>query len=232
MLIEFDDRASDSPVIDRVWQSRSAHAGQFHSMATCNWVMVVTRHRGSTFLTVRGPETAASVADCPADGEWVGIHFRLGSFMPSIPLRAISNRKDLTLPGSKRTFRLDGSWWEYPGFQNAEVFVDRLIRKGLIATDPVVVAALNGQTNEGSRRTEQRRFVQATGMTRATIRQVERARQATALLLGGKSIADVVYALGYYDQAHLTRSLKHFIGQTPAQVGRQEEQLSLLYNSE
>ena len=69
-------------------------------------------------------------------------------------------------------------------------------------------------------------------MTQATIRQIERARRATTLLLEGNSIADVTYALGYYDQAHLTRSLKHFAGQTPAQIGRKEEQLSLLYNSE
>src|SRR5580765_17099 len=232
MLIEFQDRASDSPVVDRVWQSRSTGSGRFHSMATCNWGMVVTHHRGKTFVTVRGPETEASTAECPADGEWIGIHFKPGSFMPSIPLSAISNRNDLTLPSSRRTFRLDDSAWEYPGFENAEVFVNRLLRKGLIATDPVVVAALNGEAGGPSRRTEQRRFVQATGMTPATIRQIERARQATALLLGGKSIADVVYALGYYDQAHLTRSLKHFVGQTPAQVGRKEEQLSLLYNSE
>ena len=231
-LIEFKDRASDSPIVDRVWQSRSARAGRFHSMAACNWVMVVTRHRGNTFLTVRGPETRASAADCPADGEWVGIHFKLGSFMPAIPLLGIRDRNDLTLPSSSRSFRLDGASWEYPSFENAEVFVKRLIRKGLIATDPVVVAALDGETHGPSRRTEQRRFVQATGMTQATIRQIERARRATTLLLEGNSIADVTYALGYYDQAHLTRSLKHFAGQTPAQIGRKEEQLSLLYNSE
>ena len=35
---------------------------------------------------------------------------------------------------------------------------------------------------------------------------------------------------GYYDQAHLTRSLKRWIGQTPARVGRPDQQLSFLYN--
>jgi AraC-like DNA-binding protein len=34
------------------------------------------------------------------------------------------------------------------------------------------------------------------------------------------SILDAVYHTGYADQPQLTRSLKHFIGQTPAQIGR------------
>jgi AraC-like DNA-binding protein len=37
---------------------------------------------------------------------------------------------------------------------------------------------------------------------------------------------------GYFDQAHLTRSLRRFIGQTPMQIVRNQEQLSLLYNTD
>lgn len=74
MLITFEERPSDCAVVERVWRSHSERPGQFHSMATCNWVMVVTRHEGRVFLTVRGPETKASIAECPAEGEWIGIH--------------------------------------------------------------------------------------------------------------------------------------------------------------
>ena len=45
-----------------------------------------------------------------------------------------------------------------------------------------------------------------------------RARQAAALLQGGIPIIDTVFELGYFDQAHLTNSLKRFLGQTPVQV--------------
>lgn len=229
MLIHFQDRASDSPIVDRVWQSHSERAGFFHSMATPNWVIVVTRHEGRTFLTIRGPETRATVAECPAEGEWVGIHFKVGSFMPMFPPGSVSNRNDLTLPGSRRSFRLDGSSWEYPSFENADVFVDRLVKRGLIATDPTTVAALAGEASGRSRRTEQRRFLRVTGMTCATLRQIERARRATMLLRNGGTIGDVAFDLGYFDQAHLTRALRRFIGQTPAQLARGQEQLSLLY---
>jgi methylphosphotriester-DNA--protein-cysteine methyltransferase len=68
-----------------------------------------------------------------------------------------------------------------------------------------------------------------TGLTRGAIYQIERARRAVILLQGGTPILDVVYETGYYDQAHLTRSLQRFIGQTPARIAQANEQLSLLY---
>jgi AraC-like DNA-binding protein len=232
MLIVFEDRPSDSPVIDRVWRSHSDKAGTFRSMASCSWGMVVTRHGGRTYLTVRGPETRATAAECPADGEWVGAHFKLGTFMPALPPGRLRDRNDVTLPGaSPRTFQLDGSRWEYPGFDNFETFVHRLVKAGLIARAHSVEDALEGDPTQVGRRTLQRHFLRATGMPSRTIVQIELARQATRLLKRGLSILDVTHRLGYYDQAHLTRSLRHFVGLTPAAIARGEEQLSLLYNT-
>jgi AraC-like DNA-binding protein len=230
MLIAFEDRPSDCAVVERVWRSRSEQAGPFHSMAACNWVVVVTRHQGRVFLTVRGPETRASIAECPADGEWIGIHFKLGTFMPLMSNLVLRDRNDATLPDvSGKSFWLDGLAWEYPSFDNADVFVNRLLRKGLIASDPCVQAVVQGLPVRSHRRTEQRHFLRAAGLTQATARQIERARRATFLLKTGAPILHVVHDLGYFDQAHLTRSLKHFIGRTPAQVARGEGQLSFLY---
>jgi AraC-like DNA-binding protein len=231
-FIVFDDRPSDSPYVERVWRSHSERAGTFHSMAANHWEMVVTRHAGTTSVTVRGPETRATTAHCPADGEWMGIRFRLGTFMPALPAGALRDRRDVTLPDlSGRSFQLDASAWEYPDFENAETFVQRLVRAGLVAMDPAVDAVLHDDRTRPSKRTEQRHFLQATGITLATIRQVERARHATTLLREGVNILDVVHAAGYFDQSHLTRSVKRLIGQTPAQIARGEEQLSFLYNT-
>jgi methylphosphotriester-DNA--protein-cysteine methyltransferase len=65
------------------------------------------------------------------------------------------------------------------------------------------------------------------------VRQIERARYATTLLRQGLSILDVVYEAGYYDQPHLTRALKHFIGLTPAHIldRSRDVQLSFLYKT-
>lgn len=61
------------------------------------------------------------------------------------------------------------------------------------------------------------RFLRATGLTQGTILQIERAKRASALLEQGVPILDTVYEAGYFDQPHLTRSLRRFVGKTPAQ---------------
>ena len=145
MFLVFDDRSSHSPFVERVWRCHSERAGRFLSIASSHWEMVVTRHKGRTILTVRGPETKATAIDCPAEGEWLGIRFRLGTFMPQLPVANLLDRQDVNLPGATgRSFRLKGSAWEYPDFENAEAFVARLVKRGVIARDRAVEDALRG----------------------------------------------------------------------------------------
>jgi hypothetical protein len=232
-LITFADRPSDSPFIERVWRSQSDRPGVFHSMASCHCVMVVTRLEGKMFLTARGPETKATMADLPAQGEWFGVLFKLGTFMPLMRSSDLRDRNDVTLPNAtRRSFWLNGSALEFPSFENMETFVNRLARRGLILTDRIVEGALRGELQNVTTRTEQRRVLQVTGLTRGAIHQIERARRATFLLKQGRPILDVVHEAGYFDQAHLTRSLQRFVGQSPARIARGQEQLSLLYNRE
>jgi helix-turn-helix protein len=232
MFLIFDDRPSDSPFIERVWRCHSERAGSFLSIAASHWEMVVTRHKDKTTLTVRGPETKAATLDCPAEGEWVGIRFKLGTFMPQLPAGNLMDRRDVTLPeATYHSFWLNGSAWDYPDFENVETFVKRLVHDGLIAVDRAVDAALRGQWQKVTIRSAQRHFLQATGMTQNTIRQIERARHATNLLKQDVSILDTVHQAGYFDQAHLTRSLKYFIGETPGRIIRADKQLSFLYKT-
>jgi hypothetical protein len=232
MFIFFDDRSSDSPFVERVFGCYSERAGKFLSMATSQWMMVVTQVNGETTLTVRGPETRATIAECPAGGEWFGILFKTGTFMPRFPANMLIDRKDVTLPGAAgRSFWLDSSTWEYPGFENAETFVDRLVHNELVVQDPVVASGLRGHLDRTTLRSTQRHFVRTTGLSHAAIRQIERARYATNLLREDVPILEVVHAAGYFDQAHLTRSLRRFTGQTPAQIMRESEQLSFLYKT-
>ena len=232
MFLSFDDRPSDSPFVEKVWRSHSDRAGVLFSVAASHFEMAVTRHRGKMFLTLRGPETTATTADCPAEGEWLGIRFRLGTFMPQLTPGNLRDRRDVTLPGATRhSFWLNGSAWEYPDFENADTFVARLARKGVIARDPSVDAALRDRRGAWSLRSAQRHFLHATGVTLRTVRQIERARHATNLLKQGLSILDTVHEAGYFDQAHLTRSIKYRIGRTPAEISRGEQQLSFLYKT-
>jgi hypothetical protein len=231
-LIVFQHRPSDSPLVERVWRCRSERGGKFISIAASNFEMVLTRLGGQTLFTLRGPETRATVLDCPAEGEWLGVRFKPGTFMPRLLPRRLSDHNDVNLPAaSSGSFWLDGSAWEYPGFENAETFVHRLVQAGIIARDPAVDALLRGLPQILSLRSVQRHFLQATGLTYAALRQIERARYATNLLQEGASILDVVHLAGYFDQAHLTRSLTRLIGQTPVKIIRGESQLSFLYKT-
>ncbi len=231
-VIVFEDRASDSTLIERVWRCHSERAGRFLSVASPHWEMVLTRHQGRTTLTIRGPETKPSWVDCPADGEWLAIRFKLGTFMRDLPPSALLDRKDVSLaPASGDAFWLAGERWAFPQFDDAEAFVAKLVRSGLVARDGAVQAALKGDPHALSPRTAQRRILRATGITHTLARQIERARHAATLLKQDVAPAEVAQDAGYFDQAHLTRSMRRLIGQTPANVARAREQLSFLYNT-
>ncbi len=229
-----EERPSDSPFVERIWCSQSEHACPFISMADSHWGVVVTRYRGRSTLTVRGPETRATPAYCPEDAEFVGIQFKAGAFMPDIPAKMVIDRCDLDLPeATSKSFWLNGSAWQYPNYDNADAFVDWLVHEGLLVCDPAVGEVLKGQPVEMSLRTMQRRFLQATGLTHNAIYQIERARYAATLLKQGVPILDVVDQAGYFDQPHLTRSLKYLTGLTPAQIISESrpERLSFLYKT-
>jgi hypothetical protein len=222
MDLVFDERSANSSFVEMIWRTHSERAGTFASVAISNWEMVITTFNGKTMITARGPETKASKADYPADAEFFGITFKVGSFMSHLPLKSLLDRQDATLPeASSNSFWLHGSAWELPTFENADVFVDRLVHQGILVRDPVVEAAIQGHTPDVSIRSLQYRFLQATGLTHKTIQQIERARLAVSLLEQGTPILDTAFELGYFDQAHLTKSLKRFFGRTPAQIALQ-----------
>jgi helix-turn-helix protein len=231
-LLVFEDRSSDSPLVERVWRCHSEQAGTFLSVAASHCELVVTRHRGRVRMTVRGPETRPTPVSCPADGEWIGIRLSIGSWLPLYPAATLRDRRDVDLPGAgPRSFRLDNAVWEYPSFENAEVLVAQLARAHLLVRDRAVSAALAGDWPAVTRRSAQRHFRLATGMTHRTYRQIQRARYAAGLLRSGAAIGETVHQAGYFDQAHLTRSLRRLIGETPGRIRRHERQLSFLYKT-
>jgi len=233
VFIHFDaDRASDSPFVERVWHCHSDAGGRFLAVASSHWEFVVSRVAGSIRYTLHGPETRSREVDCPADGEWLAIRFKAGVFMPALPVSQLVDGHDVDLPPAFRgRVRIDGSAFEIPGLDNAEAFVERLVRRGLLMRDAAVMAALAGDDSAVQTRTAQRRFLYATGMSHASLKQVERARHATTLLREGHAPRDVAMEAGYFDQAHLTRCLHRLIGLTPARIAREERQLSYLYKT-
>jgi len=234
LIIIDEDRASDSPFVERVWRSHSEGVQPFLSIAVNHCELVVSRLHGTVTVSLRGPETKATpMGDAPADGEWFGILLKLGAFLPQLPPGGLVDGMVDLPTASRDSFWLAGSVWHIPAYDNAETFVERLARAGLLVLDPVVEAAVQGQPTDLTQRAVQYRFLRATGMTRHMAQQIDRARYATLLLQAGVPIRDTMQQAGYFDQPHLTRSLQRFVGQTPAQLlhHSRPEQLSFLYKT-
>jgi len=218
MKFRFDQRPSDSSFVEGVWRTQSQGGGSFTSAAETRWEMVVTRQQGKTTFTVKGPETQARPAPIPEDAEFLGIIFKLGTLMPHLPASKLLNG-GVNLPeATGKSFWLYGSTWEFPTYENADTFVNRLVRGGLLVRDPLVDDVMQDYPLDLSTRTLQYRFQRATGLTHKAVQQIQRARQAAALLEQGCPILDTAYQLGYFDQSHLTNSLRRYLGQTPAQI--------------
>ena len=232
MLIVFDDRESDSPYVERIWRSSSRAGGPFLSMAEGNIELVVTRLAGFMAVTLRGPVSRGSVVECPPNGEWLAIRFRLGTYLPRIPTAALVDHLDAQLPVLHNgRFRLSDMTWEIPTYDNAEDLVARLARAGVIARSHATDAVVEGDVDWMSRRSVQRHFRRVTGMTLSSYRQIQRARHAAILLTNGNSVLSATVDAGYFDQAHLTRSVKQLIGMTPARLVREKPQLSFSYKT-
>jgi Helix-turn-helix domain len=219
-LFALETRPSRSPLVEVTWQTCSRPEGSFISVAATHWEMVVTRQRGAARLTVRGPETKATAVTIPQDADFFGIQFSAGTFMPDLPPGRLVDRT-VTLPAATgRSFWLDESAWELPGPETADVFVDRLVHAGLLVHDPIAAEALHGDIVGFSTRSLERRVARATGLSRGAMRRIRRAGRAVELLSGGVPASEVARRTGYADQPHLTRSLRRFVGQTPAQISR------------
>ncbi|MGH3676671.1 MAG: hypothetical protein ACRDU5_13230 [Mycobacterium sp.] len=59
MSLIFEDRPSDSPLIERVWRCHTDAGGPFVSIAAGHVELVVTRLPDLIMVTLRGPETGA-----------------------------------------------------------------------------------------------------------------------------------------------------------------------------
>jgi hypothetical protein len=220
MSIIYEERTSDSPYVETITRGWTASDGSTIRPAEVHWHMVFVRHNVRVQPLVVGPWTSAGVASWREGAEILWIKFKLGTFMPHLPPRDFLD-VETVLPGAaSQSFWLNGSAWQFPDYDNVETFVDRLVREDVLVRDPVVNDVLQDQPPEMASRTVRHRFSRATGLTQSHIHQFERAQRAAALLQQGASILDTVYEVGYFDQPHLTRSLKQWIGHTPAQIIR------------
>jgi len=218
MGLHFETRSSDSPWVASVWTCRSERVAEMTSVATETWGLVFWEQDGKAYATVTGPESRTGTAKVPEDATFVGIQFAVGT---SLRMTATSALVDagIELPdATRRSFWLDGARWETPCSDDAESLVARLVQHEVVVRDPVVTAVMSGHRTLVTDRTLERRFRAATGLTHGAVRQIQRVRSAAARLASGEAVTDVAGALDYYDEPHLARALRRYVGRTAGQL--------------
>ncbi len=181
------------------------------------WDLVVLKQDGKTNILLTGQTTQAVPLPFAPGDEIITISFKASAFLSFIPATALLDR-GILLPTTRNYFQLACDLFEIPTFDNAEMFVQSLMKKEQISQDAVVEEALTDHSLAYSLRSIQRRFLRATGMTQNYFRQIQRARQAAALLQKGVPATEVAFETGYADQPHMSRSLKHILGRTPTEI--------------
>ena len=226
MSFKYEEKTARSQFVAIIWRTEDLTDGTYLAAADGCWDMIfTTTTQGKTIVRLSGPSTTTTPVHYKKGNRNFGMRLKPGVFLTHIPTSdAVDTTETLLMP-SPETFLLGGQVLTVPDYATMDEFVDTLEELGLISQDPIVRAALEGAKFGASKRSIQRRFGRAIGMTPAYIAQIERAWQAVELLQSGKPITEVVHELGYADQAHLTRNVKRVTGYTPRQNAKRGEPL-------
>jgi hypothetical protein len=220
MGLVFDAVGGDLPLVQRVWSATCDATTGFTSAAKATSMIAFARSDTGTTVHLRGPETIGTSLTCAEGWEFFGVELRPGAYLPLHPPSGLADLNDALLPTlPSGRILLDHRDWEVPTAQNVDVFLDRLVRAGLLVFDPLVDDVRHGERPRGmSERTAQIRFRRAVGIPHRKLVSIEQAQHAAQLLTAGRSIAEVVTAAGYYDQPQLTRAMRWATGHTPGEL--------------
>ncbi|WP_420114903.1 helix-turn-helix domain-containing protein [Pseudactinotalea sp.] len=214
----YEQRSPDSPDIECVWQARATRVERYLAPAVEYWDLWFAREPdGEQLAGLSGPALGHRwISSVAGEHSW-GVQLKAHVVVPGVS-------KSLLLGGEQRLLVQDQHIVigqhrvPLPEYDELEAFVDRLLGLDLLRSDDDVRRMLSGEDVGYSERHRQRRVRAVTGLTRKRIAQLERAREAFAMLQQGVAPAECAVRCGFADQAHLTRSLRAFHGQTPARI--------------
>jgi AraC-like DNA-binding protein len=214
----YEEHRPDSPVLACVWQARATKDERYLVPAAECWDVWFAREPGGELLAgLSGPTVGHRwIRSTVGEHSW-GVQLQAHVVLPGVS-------KQLLLGGEQQLVVEAGHVMlaqhavPFPEFEDLESFADRLLELDVLRCDDDVRRMLTGDDVGYSERHRQRRVRATTGLTRKQIDQLSRAREAFALLLQGVPPIECAARCGFADQAHLTRSLRAFHGQTPARV--------------
>jgi hypothetical protein len=209
-----------SPLVRSITLTTFTNADAFPIHPDGCWDIAILKQDDDVQVLRTGLTTKTVIHQATEGSQILAISFNPHCYMPLMPGERMRDEGVILSKIGKDRFRIGSDVLEIPTFDNADVFVDRLVRGEIVQSNRVVASIVQGRPLAMSQRTMQRHFLQTTGLTYKYFTQVERARKAAVLLQTGRPAADVAFALGYADQPHLIRSLKFIMGQTPRRIAK------------
>jgi AraC-like DNA-binding protein len=169
-----------------------------------------------TRLVVAGPATGPKLADIAAGSAAFGVRFRIGAAGAALGVPA-AELLDLTVP-------LADVWRHAAEIEHAAAargpagLADAVLARIEAAPDTAVRAAAAGLDVGLGARQLRRRFADAVGYGPKTLERVLRFQRFLVLANAGDGapLAQLAFAAGYADQAHLTRECTRLAGLPPA----------------
>jgi AraC-like DNA-binding protein len=209
-------RKSSSPYIESIWEGTAQRSGVHLTAADATIDLVCLKRKGATRLLLSGPTSKAYADPFKVGDEALTIRLRTGVYLPFMAGAKLTDAEMFLPNANSKRFWLHGSSIAFPNFENAEMFIEHLVKIRLLGQNTLLEAALQNRTLHSNLRTMQRNSLATTGLTMSHIRQIKRAEEARSLLSTDYPLTQVAYNVGYSNPGHMTNAFKRFFGQTPS----------------
>ncbi|WP_232661601.1 helix-turn-helix domain-containing protein [Pseudonocardia sp. TRM90224] len=214
----WEQRASTSPEIRTVWRAFAEGDADYTDEASEHWGLSFIRRADNSLVAELAGPRIEGLPICGRKGEsYWGVELAAHVMIRGVD-KALLRGAIAELPVADGEVTIGGRRYPIPGWEELERFVSRLVSEGVMVADADIRRALRGDDRGLSRRSWQRRFSSVTGLRRKEIERLERSRHAHRLLSERVPPSEVAIAVGYADQAHLTRELRRIRGETPARI--------------
>ena len=219
MAQKHERRQSESPYIDTVWRSVALSDGSYLATPDGSWDLIaVVKADGTRMVFITGQATKAERLNYKAGEESVVIQFAAGAYLLDFKGAPFTD-SFIMLPLPDDThFELAGQVFSWPTFENAEELIADMVQRGVLANDVLVDGMLHGTPKAASKRSVERHFKTTTGLSPKKLADIRRAQEAVRMLKTGKDPSAAAAEAGYYDQPHLSKSLKRLMDSLPSDV--------------
>jgi hypothetical protein len=219
MSQKHERRTSDSPYIDKVWRSKALSDGTYLATPDASWDLIAAvKADGTRVVFITGQATKAERLDYKAGEQSVVIQFTAGAYLPDFKGAPFTNNFIMLPLPDDTHFELAGHIFPWPTFENAEELIAEMVRLRALANDDIVNSVLHGTPKASSKRSIERRFKTTTGLSPKKLADIRRAQEAVRMLKSGKDPSTTAADAGYYDQPHMSKSLKKLMDSLPSDV--------------